>query len=168
MSSGTLFTRLPGWLRQALATQEPDVPNILGAIVDPVLDVGQGGWGLVEPLFPEVTHPASTGATNYTLIAQDPDVTPLLLVVTVAHFGGAGAADVTLTNLVGAGSTRALHGFSALAAGPVAGLGHRQTVRQVVLPPGSGLRVDMPATGVGESLTCWLSWLPIRRGFKPI
>lgn len=173
MSSGTLFTRLPAWLRDALSTQEPDVPNVLGAVVDPILDVGQGGWGTMEWVDQQVTHPASTGATNYTLEPPS-DVKGLLVTaVTIVHSGGAapGFAAISKTSVTTPTAVWLLRGNIAVGdtwANNWDGTRGWNLMYPLVVPPGRGLRFEAPATGVGESFTCIITYGRFRAGFKPV
>ena len=173
MSNGTLFTRLPGWLREALAAQEPDVPNHLGGVVDPVLDVGQGGWGTMV-----WTHEFMVAANNTNIVdivAASADVGILVVGVDVDNTGSAVNTDAQLLAVTPSGLSVRLWRRSAVAAGLYSAYNMedsggvtRMGQGSIIIPPGFGLRGILGTIGVGSSSTMNMIVGRFRAGYKPI
>lgn len=169
MSSGTLFTRIPAWLRQALATQEPDVPNVLGAIIDPVLDVGQGGWGTMD--WAAVVQD-SVGTLDTVDVRPANDNLGYLVFAEVLMILAGGTAgtvrlmmrdgvineDVGLARVTGA-TTPGFYEHTDLARSPY----------PFVIPPGFGFRISVDANdNVANAISVQMAIATFRAGFKPI
>lgn len=166
------FDRLPSWLVDALQLQDPDVPNVLGGkVVQPTLDVLQGGWGLrTGETFWELFEgdvPASQAAGTEVVIAADPGRIRLCTLGEMNFQGGAlGDWLISIVQSTTAKGT-ALFEDTAVA-------DQRYTWKDLnngdywIVPPGWRLIMQHPATGVGEQITFRTVALDLPAGFKPI
>jgi len=171
VSSGTLFTRIPSWLREALAAQEPDVPNILGAIVDPVLDVGQGGWGEQEGVW--TTQGIDKVGTNDTTVVHAASRTLGALIILEVQMILAGGRAGT-----GRGLIRDVVSLEAVGLFRVTGTttpgfyphvtcaGHSYPF---LIPPGCSFELAIDADdNVANAISVQVAKATFRAGFKPI
>lgn len=171
MSKGTLFTRLPAWLREALGAVEPDVPNQLGGIIDPVVDIGQGGWGTADWLLSQVSAANNTNIVD--VFASDRDLQTVILGVDVDNSGSAVPSTVTVSALSLTGQECRLWRRT-VAAGLVtpyntedSGSVTRMGMPRIVVPSAFGVRVTVACIGAGSSCTATLLLARMRAGYKP-
>lgn len=165
------FDRLPRWLVDALQLQDPDVPNVLaGRQVSPTIDVIQGGWGLGGGFeFWETREGIRTNqvAGTEVLFAADPELTRLVVAAEINFEGG--ALGDFLFSMVQSTTVRGHAVFEATAVAD-----QRFTWRDMsagpywIVPPGFRLIVQIPVTGVGETVTARVAALEVPVGFKPI
>lgn len=162
------FSRVPSWLRNALGTTDPNLPDqIETAAVLPVLDIAQGGWGGMRwRLLVGTGLAASSGANTVREIEGDENLTRLMY-LHVTHVGGSAAEAIQIQL-----RDRVMNDPLALAAPSVpAGttLSHQQIMGSsdpFVIPPGFHLAIRYPATALGESWALRMLEGETKAGFK--
>lgn len=158
-----LFSRTPDWLRKALDTSQPVLPNKLDTTsVLPVVDIFRGGVDRVKVEALQLNKAASLGATVDTLVPWGmPNVETRLLLAIEAQANGYAAAPTTELRLraqnTGAGAIQVNVGAYLHDGGapPLGNVGHLHEYagdnRPIWIPPTWGMTLSIPATGVGES-----------------
>lgn len=173
-----LYTRLPAWLREALNLQVPEVPNLLDtALLLPVVDTWQGGWGRMLWRIGEDTVAGGSPAGFRALEPGSRDVGHLYLAIHVVQAGGAAARLFGLLyDDVVVGTVRPriltfsppLNAATASIVQPDGRATGTEGIPHLVVPPGMQVGIDHPATAAGETYT--FRWMvgEFRAGSKPI
>lgn len=165
-----IFSRIPAWMYGALRLQEPSLPIRLetGSVV-PVLDAFQSGWGLATYQRGALTRNASLGAGRETLIEPDDDRSAVLLGLESTHNAGAAAGVVQLEYYDTITSTGITFGVASIGVDTQVGLAAFLGAHQMLfIPPGYGLTMRFPATGLGETYAQEFLWAAIPAGFAPL
>lgn len=152
--SGSLFTRTPEWLREALGLQEPDLPNRLGDVgrrVEPVLDIWQGGFSRgftflqtnllqIGVFGPSTINLVTTRGTNSDAIiwaATGIHAAGAGAIVAAFELEGQGLAGVTVTQATITNATAVLIGAAS---------------KPLFVPNGLNFRGIWPVLAAGEQL----------------
>lgn len=164
-----LFSRRPGWLYKALGLTEPTTPHQLDVdMVRPVLDVFQAGWGLMSwSRLPSFSIPASTAAGSIDLLTADDELTRLVVALNITDNTAAGG-EFNLSyrdEVIGTGCR--ISSWTSTGTPDQGNLVQDFGIdRFLIVPPTFGLRLNHPATGVGESIVVAMARGECPAGFR--
>lgn len=156
----SLFSRAPGWLRNALLMSDPNVPNRLAADeVVPIIDVLRSGWNEQDPF--TITHPIPGGsAASSWRMNSAGSYTPGASIVTTDAFqcllwlycnqtAGVNVGVTTFMSVNGGATPPVAIGGATVGAGSSAGhsaLWGTMGQRPIFIPPGGSIQLNIGAT----------------------
>ena len=169
----SLFSRTLEWLYKAFKLEEPRVPQRLATeLLQPIVDVGQGGIPFAEVENALLSIPAATAGAVYDIFQNSFDEQSLVSFMRLSHGGGAGAASlvfrVSERNPVGGSQATMLAPSLAIGAdlSTVDLFGGASNLTRWV-PPDWKFQVSVPTTIAAETFEIRTVRVKFPRGFKP-